>query len=84
MVGIAFLRPEDRQRPLAQRAALVARHAAVPHVQDIAPTLMRLRQRRSVLTVGTGTGVFLEQLAGEVFTALVGVEAGGSIRDACP
>lgn len=48
--------------------------AAAAYAKAIRPVLQALPRRRNALEIGTGTGIFLEHLAGEGFTGLVGVE----------
>ena len=51
-----------------------ANDAAAAYIRAIRPTLNALVRRQSVLEIGTGTGIFLEDLSREGFTELVGVE----------
>jgi SAM-dependent methyltransferase len=58
--------------------------AAAAYIRAIRPILSRLRDRRSALEIGTGTGVFLEHLRRAGFEMLVGVEPSLSAITAAP
>jgi SAM-dependent methyltransferase len=58
--------------------------AAADYILAIKPTLDKLPQRKSVLEIGTGTGVFLEHLSREGFEELLGVEPSSSAIAAAP
>ena len=51
-----------------------ANDAAAAYISAIRPTLSALGRRQRALEIGTGTGVFLDYLAREGFSDLVGVE----------
>lgn len=61
-----------------------ANDAANSYIHAIKPALGALAQRRSALEIGTGTGIFLELLAREGFTMLVGVEPSSAAIAAAP
>lgn len=62
-----------------------ANDAAASYAAAIAPILARLPRRDSALEIGTGTGVFLEHLATQGFSRLVGVEpSAAAIASAAP
>jgi SAM-dependent methyltransferase len=61
-----------------------ANDAAQAYIRAIQPTLMKLKQKRSVLEIGSGTGVLLELLKDEGFTELVGVEPSSAAIAAAP
>lgn len=61
-----------------------AQDAARSYMQAISPVLARLATRGSVLEIGTGTGVFLEELANAGFTSLTGVEPSVAAIRAAP
>lgn len=61
-----------------------ANDAAAAYLSAIRPTLNALAQRRTALEIGAGTGVFLEYLAREGFSGLVGVEPSAAAIAAAP
>lgn len=58
--------------------------AAAAYIRAIGPTLGLLARRESALEIGTGTGIFLEHLAREGFTTLVGIEPSRAAIAAAP
>lgn len=58
--------------------------AAAAYGRAISPALARLSRRQSALEIGTGTGIFLEQLASQGFTELAGVEPSRAAIEAAP
>jgi len=68
----------------AYDSAQEAEDAAASYDQAIAPVLRRITNRRSALEIGTGTGVFLDQLARAGFSELVGVEPSLAAIEAAP
>jgi SAM-dependent methyltransferase len=61
-----------------------ASDAADAYLKAISPILAELPQRESVLEIGAGTGVFLERLASQGFSNLVGVEPSTAAITAAP
>jgi len=61
-----------------------ANDAALAYNKAIAPTLARLHGRASALEIGTGTGIFLDQLRRVGFEFLVGVEPSRAAIEAAP
>lgn len=61
-----------------------ANDAAAAYIRAIGPTLGLMGRRESALEIGTGTGIFLEHLAREGFTNLVGVEPSSAAIAAAP
>ena len=61
-----------------------ASDAALAYLGAIKPTLGALARRQGALEIGTGTGIFLELLAREGFTRLVGVEPSPAAIAAAP
>lgn len=61
-----------------------ANDAAAAYISAIRPTLNALAQRRAALEIGSGTGVFLEYLAREGFSELIGVEPSAAAIAAAP
>lgn len=61
-----------------------ANDAATAYLNAIRPTLKGLARRQSALEIGTGTGVFLDQLSHAGFTELVGVEPSSAAIAAAP
>lgn len=61
-----------------------ANDAAAAYIKAIRPALKQLRTKDSVLEIGTGTGVFLEELKKEGFCRLVGIEPSSSAIKAAP
>ena len=61
-----------------------ANDAAAAYIKAIQPALNRLHQKKDALEIGTGTGVFLEELKRDGFTRLVGIEPSSSAIDAAP
>lgn len=61
-----------------------AKDAAAAYGRAIAPALARLPQKGAALEIGTGTGVFLEHLAGQGFAQLTGVEPSVAAIEAAP
>lgn len=68
----------------AYDSAQEAEDAATSYIQALAPLLQRLGPARSALEIGTGTGVFLEQLARLGWSELVGVEPSVAAINAAP
>ena len=65
-------------------SATEAQDAAATYIHAIAPVLARLDRRGAALEIGTGSGVFLDALAGAGFTELVGVEPSSAAIAAAP
>lgn len=61
-----------------------ANDAADAYIRAMRPVLGRLQRRESALEIGTGTGAFLEHLAGAGFTTLVGIEPSRAAIAAAP
>lgn len=61
-----------------------ANDAATAYIRAIGPTLGSLGRRESALEIGAGTGVFLDHLAREGFTTLIGVEPSRAAIAAAP
>jgi len=61
-----------------------ANDAARAYGRAIDPVLKSLARRDSALEIGTGTGAFLEQLAGAGFSTLVGIEPSRAALAAAP
>lgn len=61
-----------------------ANDAASSYIRAIQPTLLKLSGHQSALEIGTGTGIFLENLFCEGFTELVGVEPSTAAIAAAP
>lgn len=61
-----------------------ANDAAAAYIKAIRPAFSQLRGRESVLEIGTGTGVFLEELNRAGFSRLVGIEPSSSAIEAAP
>jgi len=61
-----------------------ANDAAQSYLAAIQPTLESLARRERALEIGTGTGIFLELLAREGFTDLIGVEPSSNAIAAAP
>ncbi len=61
-----------------------AADAAAAYLLAIRPTLDALKGRGAALEIGAGTGIFLELLAGEGFSELVGVEPSTAAIEAAP
>ena len=61
-----------------------ANDAAAAYIRAIYPALEALPERRSVLEIGTGTGVFLDHLSHQGFTNLTGVEPSAAAITAAP
>lgn len=61
-----------------------ANDAATSYAAAIRPVLARLPRRESVLEIGTGTGIFLEHLAGLGFSRLAGVEPSAAAVASAP
>lgn len=68
----------------AYDSAQEAEDAATSYAQAITPVLRRVPNHRSALEIGTGTGVFLDQLARAGFSELVGVEPSVAAIEAAP
>jgi SAM-dependent methyltransferase len=68
----------------AYDSAQEAEDAAACYAQAITPVLRRIAHPRSALEIGTGTGVFLDQLARAGFSELVGVEPSVAAIAAAP
>lgn len=61
-----------------------ANDAAQSYINAITPILAKLKQKKSVLEIGSGTGIFLELLQKAGFTELVGVEPSSAAIAAAP
>ncbi len=61
-----------------------ANDAALSYISAIQPIIAKLKNKTSVLEIGSGTGVFLELLKNEGFTELVGVEPSSAAIAAAP
>lgn len=61
-----------------------ANDAAAAYILAIRPTLSKLTRHQNVLEIGTGTGIFLENLTHEGFTNLAGVEPSSAAIAAAP
>jgi len=61
-----------------------AEDAAAAYMLALKPVIQKLPRRQSVLEIGTGTGVLLENLGDQGFTELVGVEPSAAAIDAAP
>ena len=68
----------------AYDSAQEAQDAADSYMHALAPVLRRLSGQRAALEIGTGTGVFLEQLEHAGFTELVGIEPSLAAIGAAP
>jgi len=61
-----------------------ANDAAIAYIDAIQPALNKLIERKSVLEIGSGTGIFLELLLQHGFTELVGIEPSSAAISAAP
>jgi len=61
-----------------------AKDAAEAYLRGIDLVLSKIGKCKSVLEIGTGTGIFLEYLKDEGFTELIGVEPSEAAIDAAP
>lgn len=62
--------------------AIEAEFAATTYASALQPALARLKQRGTLLEIGTGTGIFLGRLAKEGFEKRIGIEPSRAAIDA--
>jgi len=79
--------PDTRQLHQAYDASLFdsareAEDAADSYIKALTPHLKRLADRRAVLEIGAGTGVFLDRIRASGFEQIVGIEPSQSAIDA--